>query len=58
MTADYQPTTRELYDLILSLNDVTELGFARIDKCFDSINGRLDRIDARLDSIEAARSDR
>lgn len=46
MTADYQPTPRELYDLILSLKDVYERGFAQINRRFDAIESRLDRMAA------------
>lgn len=40
MTADYQPTPRELYDLILSLKIAIEQGFARIDQRFGKLEQR------------------
>jgi hypothetical protein len=52
MTEDYQPTTRELYDLILSLKDATELGFARNDRRFDGVDYRLNRLEGRVTSVE------
>jgi len=52
MTEDYQPTTRELYDLIVTLKEATELGFARVDQRFEPVEERLDRVEARLTGVE------
>lgn len=45
-------TSDDLYDLILSLKEATEIGFLRVADRFDGVDKRLDGIDGRLDRID------
>lgn len=49
-------TSAELYDLILTLKDATEIGFAkvyeRMDLRFNAVENRLGRVEHRLDGME------
>ena len=43
---------QELYDLIVTFKDASELGSARVDARFDGLESRFDRFESRYDEFE------
>lgn len=47
-----EPTTKDIFDALLSFRDAVELRFVKIDSRFDRIDLRFDGVDRRLDGID------